>query len=140
MNAIEYCQNMNMWTLILNIAYAYHCIKIIGIGDDLFEAFFADDEPEKKKPAPAPATIEATSTAPVEPPKPAVKKTGSKKTSTKKTSTKKTSTASPPKETETSEKKDKPQFPHTPALLELAQQTVTDKDSTEKIVDSIEKV
>lgn len=104
----------------------------------MFEAFFADDEPEKKKPAPA--TIEATSTTPVEPPKPAVKKTGTKKTSTKKTSTKKTSTAAPPKETGTSEKKEKPQYPHTPALLELAQQTATDKDTSEKTKDSTEKV
>lgn len=118
-----------------------------GIGDDLFEAFFADDEPVKKKPAPV--TVEATSAAaPVEPPKPAVKKTSTKKTSTKKTASKKTTTAAPPKPTESAEKeKEKPQFPHTPALLELAQQTTADKDtaektgeSTEKNVDSTEKV
>lgn len=103
----------------------------------MFEAFFADDEPAKKKPAPV--TVEATSAAaPVEPPKPAVKKTNTKKKVTKKTPSKKTTTAAPPKPTETADK-EKPQYPHTPALLELAQQTTADKDTAEKTGDSTEK-
>lgn len=113
--------------------------KTAGIGDDLFEAFFADDEPVTKKPAAAAVTVEATTAAPVEPAKPAVKKTGTKKTSTKKTTTKKTTTSTPPKETETVDK-EKPQFPHTPALLELAQHTAGDKDTAEKTSDSTEKL
>lgn len=76
-----------------------------SIGDDLFEAFFADEEPEKKKkPEVVAADEEAT-------PKPATKKTNKKKrvTSIKKA----TSTAKP----------ETPEFQHTPALLDLAQQS-----------------
>lgn len=108
-----------------------------GIGDDLFEAFFADDEPEKKKPAPV--IVEATSAAPVEPAKPAVKKTTTKKTITKKTPIKKATTAAPQKEQSETIEKEKPQFPHTPALLELAQQNAADKENAEKNGDSTEK-
>lgn len=113
------------------------CINNIaksGIGDDLFEAFFADEEPVKKKPAAV--AVEPTTAAP-EPPKPAVKKTNRKKSSVKKTPAKKATSAPPKAESELSEKekekeKEKPQFQHTPALLELAQQN--DKgDATEKI-------
>lgn len=100
----------------------------------MFEAFFADEEPVKKKPAAV--AIEPTTAAP-EPPKPAVKKTNRKKSSVKKTPAKKATSAPPKAESELSEKekekeKEKPQFQHTPALLELAQQN--DKgDTTDKI-------
>lgn len=89
-------------------------LHVVGIGDDLFEAFFADEEPEKKKKPEAAADDEPTS-------KPAVKKTNKKKrvTSTKKT----TSTTAKP---ETSE------FQHTPALLDLAAQS----DKKDSIVSS----
>lgn len=77
-----------------------------SIGDDLFEAFFADEEPQKKKkPETAAADEEAT-------PKPATKKTNKKK---RVTSTKKT--------TPTTAKPETPEFQHTPALLDLAQQS-----------------
>lgn len=104
----------------------------LGIGDDLFEAFFADDEPsptaQKKKP---------TTPAPVEPAKPAVKKTNKRKSNVKKTTATKKTTAAPPKPTESVEKdEEKPQFQHTPALLELAQQNADEKVSSAEKIDS----
>lgn len=104
---------------------------ILGIGDDLFEAFFADDEPspsaQKKKPT----------TAAPEPAKPAVKKTNKRKSNVKKTTATKKTTAAPPKPTESAEKdEEKPQFQHTPALLELAQQNADEKVSSAEKTDS----
>lgn len=107
---------------------------LLGIGDDLFEAFFADDEPspaaQKKKP-----TTAAPET--VEPAKPAVKKTNKRKSNVKKTTATKKTTAAPPKPTEPAEKdEEKPQFQHTPALLELAQQNADEKVSSAEKTDS----
>lgn len=106
---------------------------VLGIGDDLFEAFFADDEPaptaQKKKPTAAPEVAE--------PAKPAVKKTNKRKSNVKKTTATKKVTAAPPKPTESAEKdEEKPQFAHTPALLELAQQNADEKVSSAEKTDS----
>lgn len=97
----------------------------LGIGDDLFEAFFADDEPapaaQKKKPAVAASEV-------VAPAKPVTKKTNKRKSNVKKTTATKKTPVAPPKPTESAEKgEEKPEFPHTPALLELAQQTADEK-------------
>lgn len=74
---------------------------------------------------------------PAAPANPAVKKTGTKKLATKKTATKKVTTAAPAKKPSESNEKDKPQFQHTSALLELAG---ADKDSAEKNSDSTETI
>lgn len=110
-----------------------------GIGDDLFEAFFADDEPapssQKKKPATTAAPVEVASAAtPAKSAKPASKKTTTKRKTAVKKVIKKT-TPAPPKPAESAEKEDeKPQFQHTPALLELAQQSSDEKlSSAEKL-------
>lgn len=108
---------------------------ILGIGDDLFEAFFADDEPspsaQKKKPTTAAPEVS------VEPAKPAVKKTNKRKTNVKKTTSTKKVTAAPPKPAESVEKdEEKPQFQHTPALLELAQQNADEKVNSAEKTDS----
>lgn len=108
----------------------------------MFEAFFADDEPEKKKkkpaepavpvsPAAAVAEIVATPAA-VEPAKPAVKKTSVKKTTVKKTVTpsKKVTVVTSTEQIEASSSVSPTLgFQHTPALLELAQ--TSDKKDTE---------
>lgn len=100
----------------------------LGIGDDLFEAFFADDEPtptaQKKKPTTAAPEVAV-------PAKAATKKTTKRKSNIKKTQATKKTTVAPPKPTESAEKEEeKPQFQHTPALLELAQQNTDEKAPT----------
>lgn len=142
---------IEMWKIVKKLNRTVNKQNGIGIGDDLFEAFFADEEAEpaqKKKPSTTAAPVEVTSAAPV---KPAVKKsTIKRKTPVKKTVSKKTTTATPPKPTESAEKDDdkdnekgdeKPQFQHTPALLELAQQSTEEKISSgEKLDSATEKV
>lgn len=94
-----------------------------GFGDDLFEAFFADDEaPKKKKPAAvAVENVAAAAAAADTPAKPATKKTIVKKTAVKKTTVKKTVTAAPATE-KVQAAEQTLDLQHTPALLELAQQ------------------
>lgn len=104
----------------------------------MFEAFFADDEPsttaQKKKPATTAAPVEVTSAAPAKSTKPASKKTSTKRKTTVKKVIKKPTEASA-KPADSAEKVDeKPQFQHTPALLELANQSGEDKlSSAEKL-------
>lgn len=108
---------------------------LLGVGDDLFEAFFSDDTPAKKKTkptveTPVVATVAATpaatvveTVAAVEEAKPTVTKAKpAKKSSIKKAAVKKpVAVASVEKVSEVSAEKPQSPFQHTPALLELAQ-------------------
>lgn len=107
-------------------------LNFAGIGDDLFEAFFADDEPKPPKKKPAPTTAAPVTVKPAAKKPPPKRKAPAKKTATKKTP----AVAAKPIESE----KEKPQFQHTPALLELAQQNDDKAETPVKIEDSSQKV
>lgn len=122
---------------------------LLGVGDDLFEAFFSDDTPKKKKTKPTDAPAAAVAAVAAEPVvaavvapiatvaepivekveevKPTVSKPA-KKPSVKKPSVKK------PAAVASAESAEKPKLPfqHTPALLELAQSNKKGSDESTK--------
>lgn len=109
---------------------------LLGVGDDLFEAFFSDDTPppkKKKTTTEAPLAI-VEEVKPVEVVKPAVvaakPSTKPKKVAVKKPSVKKPAAVAVSEQVDIdSVEKTQLPFQHTPALLELANKKGTDENN-----------